>query len=229
MIGALGSTHLPERCELEPERGEQPDAPGEMKEHSNVVDHVDLLASTVSFSCSTSNIYLIKIDEAPRGCAPPGHRLRSRTMPRAPTRATKRALAHEAWRLLFQLLMSSRPGRDRVLEKLGLTPNDSKALASLQGGGARPIGALAREWSTDPSNATWVVDRLEKLKLAERRPSPDDRRVKLVRLTKKGARVQREIMSAFLEPPAALRALSDADLHTLIEIVASMDAPKQSK
>jgi hypothetical protein len=40
--------------------------------------------------------------------------------------------------------------------------------------------SLADEWRCDASNATWIVDRLEKLGLAERKTVPHGRRVKLV-------------------------------------------------
>ena len=39
--------------------------------------------------------------------------------------------------------------------------------------------------------ATWIVDRLEKLGLGERRSLPDDRRVQFVVLTPKGQRTSR--------------------------------------
>src|SRR5262249_55031789 len=63
------------------------------------------------------------------------------------------------------------------------------------------MGTLAREWHCDASNATWVVDRLERLGFAERRPSPTDRRAKLVVLTARGAKAQSEIMEEFRSPP----------------------------
>src|SRR5687768_11384101 len=95
----------------------------------------------------------------------------------------KRALAGRAWRLMFDCLMSTRPARDRSLKRRGLTPNDARALTSLERVHGRPIGALARDWACDPSNATFIVGRLERAGLAERRVGPHDRRVKLVALT----------------------------------------------
>ena len=54
--------------------------------------------------------------------------------------------------------------------------------------------ALADEWECDASNATWMVDRLEKLGLAERRAVAEDRRIKQVILTAKGLRVRTELL-----------------------------------
>ena len=75
--------------------------------------------------------------------------------------------------------------------------------------------SLADEWRCDASNATWIVDRLERAGLAVRRSEPNDRRVKLVLLTPKGARMRREVMEAFYSPPPELLALNAADLTAL--------------
>lgn len=79
--------------------------------------------------------------------------------------------------------------------------------------------SLAREWACDASNATWIVDRLEKMGLAERRTVAHDRRVKLVALTRKGLKVRTELLEAFHNPPAQLLELGDHQLETLEEIL----------
>ena len=138
---------------------------------------------------------------------------------------TKRALAAEAWRIMFEFLMSTRSQRDRVLERLGLsglTPNDAKALATLDGQEGRTMGSLAGEWTCDASNATWIIDRLEERGLAERRTMPGDRRVKLVVLTRKGTEVRDRMMEGFFEPPAELLELDAADLKTLRDALAKL-------
>src|SRR5215217_3614258 len=95
--------------------------------------------------------------------------------------------AAEAWRLMFQLLMASSETRTASLGRRGLTPNDSRGLWRLDTGCGRPIGDLASEWGCDPSNATYIVNRLEKAGYARRESSAEDRRVKLVFLTELGA------------------------------------------
>jgi DNA-binding MarR family transcriptional regulator len=126
-------------------------------------------------------------------------------------------LASEAWRLMFDFLMRSAPQRFEVQQRHGLTPNDSRALFSLDADG-KPIGALAREWGCDPSTATWLVDRLERSGLADRFASSDDRRVKLVRATKKGIATKNDLQSAYHRPPAEIARLSPSDLNVLIRI-----------
>ena len=144
-------------------------------------------------------------------------------------RTGKRAAAARAWRRMFDVLMSTRPQRDAVLERLGLTPNDSKALHTLDLDQGQPMRALADAWGTDASNATWIVDRLERKGLAERRTPPRDRRVKLVFLTPRGARTRDGILRAFYEPPAELRALDRRQLEALAEILERIDIERRSR
>src|SRR5258708_2703580 len=88
----------------------------------------------------------------------------------------RRALAAQGWRRLFDFFISTRHERDTTLERFRLTPNDSKALSTLEPTEGKPMRALADAWGSDASNATWVVDRLERLGLAERRTIASDRR-----------------------------------------------------
>ncbi|HEU4883946.1 MAG TPA: MarR family transcriptional regulator [Longimicrobium sp.] len=131
--------------------------------------------------------------------------------------AGDRALAAEVWRSLFHVFVSTRWQRDAVLARLELTPNDAKALNTLDAVEGKPMRALAQAWGTDASAATWVVDRLERKGLAERRAQPGDRRVKLVVLTPLGVQTRDEILRAFHEPPPELLALSRAELESLGE------------
>jgi DNA-binding MarR family transcriptional regulator len=128
-------------------------------------------------------------------------------------------MAARAWELLFDFFTSTRAERDRTLESRNLTGNDSRALMSLDVAAAKTMGTLAREWCCDASNATWVVDRLERLGYAERRPSPTDRRAKLVMLTRKGAKAKSEILEEFRTPPPAFLELKRGDLEILEKIL----------
>ena len=132
-----------------------------------------------------------------------------------PPPRSRKELAGDVWRLMFDYLIATSASREESLGRRNLTPNDSRALYRLSETEGAPIGQLAREWKCDPSNATWIVDRLEKAGLAERRPSPADRRVKLVFLTALGSNTMKELMAEFHDPPAGLLSLSRADLETL--------------
>lgn len=130
-----------------------------------------------------------------------------------------RTKAESVWNAMFDLLLRSAPQRTKSLARRGLTPNDSRALFSLDAEG-RTMRALARSWECDPSNATWIVDRLEKLGLAERRAVPHDRRVKLVVLSSKGRRIRAELTREFHRPPPEIAALDYADLAALERLLA---------
>ncbi|MDH2239145.1 MarR family transcriptional regulator [Pigmentiphaga sp. GD03639] len=129
--------------------------------------------------------------------------------------------AADAWKLMFDFLMKSAPQRLESQQKHGLTPNDSRALFSLDKAG-KPVGTLAREWGCDPSTATWLVDRLERAGLAERVPSPDDRRVKLVRVTRRGTETLQDLMAAYQRPPAEMSRLSRDELAALVGILSKL-------
>src|SRR5690242_18149302 len=128
---------------------------------------------------------------------------------------SKEARARRVRQLMFDFLMRTAPHRTDVLGRFGLTPNESRALGSLSQEEGRTMRSLADEWRCDASNATWIVDRLERAGLAVRRDQPNDRRVKLVLLTAKGARMKNDVMEAFYAPPPELLTLDSADLTAL--------------
>ena len=138
-------------------------------------------------------------------------------------------LAGQVWTLMFGYLIRSSPHRTRSLAKRGLTPNDSRALFGLSVDQGRTMRGLADAWECDPSNATWIVDRLEKLGLAKRRPLPEDRRVKLVVLTPKGQKTRAALQKEFHTPPPDLAALEQADLESLHRVLAKLMAPSGDK
>jgi len=138
--------------------------------------------------------------------------------------STKQAVAAEVWHHLFAVFMSTRWQRDAVLQRLGLTSNDARALNTLDATEGKPMRALAEAWGTDASNVTWVVDRLTQKGLAERRPLAHDRRVKLVVLTSRGVKTRDQILRAFHEPPPELLTLDRQELLALRGILEKLAA-----
>lgn len=141
---------------------------------------------------------------------------------------SKDDLAGRVWRAMFAVLMRSAPHRTHSLAKRGLTPNDSRALGTLAVDAGKPMRALADAWECDPSYATWIVDRLEKLGLAARQADPKDRRVKLVALTKKGLRTRTQLLDDFHQPPPELTALDREDLEALDRILGKIAAARKT-
>src|SRR5579864_9202066 len=58
---------------------------------------------------------------------------------------SKGALAAGAWRAIFDLIVTTAPERDAFIRRLGLSPAESRALASLEPAHGRPMWALARD------------------------------------------------------------------------------------
>jgi DNA-binding MarR family transcriptional regulator len=137
-------------------------------------------------------------------------------------RHAKRVLAAEAWRQIFNFVISTVEVRDRVLERLRLTPGDSRVLMSLDGRDGRTMRSLAEEWGCDASTATWMVARLADRGLAERRTVPSDRRVRKIALTSSGANTRRELVRTFYAPPPALLDLGRDDLRALRDATAKL-------
>src|ERR1700704_270568 len=114
------------------------------------------------------------------------------------------ALAAEAWQRMFGFFMATRPQRDAVLERLELTPNDARTLSTLDAKMGRTMSSLAAEWGCDASNATFMVDRLERRGLVRRRVLATDRRVKHVLLTAAGVNLKQDLIGSMNQPPPAL-------------------------
>jgi DNA-binding MarR family transcriptional regulator len=137
-------------------------------------------------------------------------------------RKKKSAVAAEAWREIFDFIVATGGHRNAVLARLGLTPNDSRALASLDARTGRTMRELARQWECDASTATWIVDRLETKGLAERHAHETDRRVKLVVLTERGESTKAEMITGTYAPPPELMTLTDSQLVVLRDAAAPL-------
>lgn len=107
---------------------------------------------------------------------------------------------------------------------LDLTEAQAIALRELTG----PMTSreLARRMSCEPSNVTYVIDRLAGLGLVERRPHPNDRRAKQLVLTECGAKVRDDLLATLVvdSPLEGLTADEQRVLHGLL-LRAINDAP----
>src|SRR5260370_41691267 len=87
-------------------------------------------------------------------------------MPRTST--AKENAAAAAWRHIFDYIIATAPERVAVLDRLGLTTAESRALHSLDPKAGRSMRSLADEWRCDPSTATLLVERAEHHGLSRR-------------------------------------------------------------
>jgi DNA-binding MarR family transcriptional regulator len=83
-----------------------------------------------------------------------------------------------------------------------------------------PLRQLAGRLHCDPSNVTLLSDRLEEKGIAERRPHPDDGRIRTLVLTPAGEAVRRRLLEHVQQhsPLAALDAGQQRQLQDLLAI-----------
>jgi DNA-binding MarR family transcriptional regulator len=81
-----------------------------------------------------------------------------------------------------------------------------------------PTNQLATRFGVDPGWVTDIVDRLEARGYLVRRPSPSDRRVKILEVTETGQKTFRAMEALFETPPPELLDASREDLLALIRI-----------
>ncbi|HEX6653640.1 MAG TPA: MarR family transcriptional regulator [Thermoleophilaceae bacterium] len=76
-----------------------------------------------------------------------------------------------------------------ALEPLGIGPRDFSLMRFVDASDGQSQHALAERLGIPPSRMVALVDGLEEMELLERRPDPDDRRVRGLFLTRKGRSV----------------------------------------
>ncbi|MEU8435809.1 MarR family transcriptional regulator [Streptomyces sp. NPDC029216] len=100
---------------------------------------------------------------------------------------------------------------------LGLTAAQATALREMSG--PMTMRELAERMNCEPSNATFVVDRLEKQGLVERHPHPTDRRAKHLVLTGEGTALRTRLLDLLHvdSPVAGLAPEEQRVLRDLLE------------
>lgn len=109
----------------------------------------------------------------------------------------------------------------RHASELGLTPQQAKALNCLAKG-PRAMGLLAEDLHTDASNITGMADRLEARGFIERRPHPDDRRVKQLALTPDGLVMMEELLQRLRQDPPMFGNLTTEEQVQLAALLRAM-------
>lgn len=82
----------------------------------------------------------------------------------------------------------------QVARKHGFSVSEWRVMASLAGGEAISIGQLAQVTVTKQPTVTRLLDRMEARGQVERLPHDSDRRVTLVRITRKGSQAVEHLM-----------------------------------
>ena len=104
-----------------------------------------------------------------------------------------------------------------------LTPVQYAALIAIHTHPGIDATRLSAVIAFDRSTLGNVIERLETKKLIERKPSPEDKRVKLLHITKSGATLLRDIMPAVGHAQARmLQPLKSADRRALMALLAQL-------
>ena len=110
----------------------------------------------------------------------------------------------------------------------GLSMARTKVLRRLREQGPTRQNVLAADFALSPHSITDIVDGLERLGLAERRPDPVDRRAKLVAITDAG-QTALDVANATWERllTQIFGSLSQPDRETLLRLLGSLDEAAQ--
>ena len=120
---------------------------------------------------------------------------------------------------MWDVYKASRPYMEAVAAEFDLTPMQGYALKLLTTDRPIAMSELADTLACDASNVTPIIDRLEERGLVDRRSAEHDRRVKVLVVTPRGARLRERLIERMKEPPPAIAGLSRADQRELRDIL----------
>ncbi len=127
-------------------------------------------------------------------------------------------LARLAWGLLMNAGKRHLTTVTATIEEMGLSRVMAEYLGAICQLPAGPTNQLATRFGVDPGWVTDIVDRLEAKGKVVRRPSPDDRRVKILEATPSGRETLEAMEAIFSTPPADLLLVPREDLLALVRI-----------
>ena len=129
---------------------------------------------------------------------------------------------------LFEFLMTAKQQIMAIGGEFGLTAIQTTTLILLDGKKPQPMNFFCRLYHCDASNITGIIDGLEKKGLVSRQNSPDDRRIKVIKLESAGKRLQQSIFKRFDDASGFLFDPLDGkkEKQQLIKIVEKLGAAK---
>ena len=133
--------------------------------------------------------------------------------------------ACRAWRLLVKFFFAQRehlPPGPVGHDEIGLSPAQCHVLHLIEPGRPLPMSRLADTLSCDASNVTGLVDRLEDRGLVVRRPSDQDRRVKVLQLTPEGSRLRSALLRRMSGQSHPLSRLSLRQQRELVRMLQAL-------
>jgi len=147
-------------------------------------------------------------------------------MARQQARSTETQLDRDVCTLVHQFAQRLDTHARHVGDELGITAAQVVALREL----SDPITAreLATRMFCEPSNVTFILDRLEQQGMIERRPHPTDRRAKQIVLTPSGRRRRADVLTR-MRTQSPLTALTDAEQESLRALLRTLVAEQEER
>jgi len=124
-----------------------------------------------------------------------------------------------AWQLLVRFFFAQREHLPALDGELALSPIQCHVLHLLEPGRPLPMGRLAGMLGCHASNVTGLVDRLEARGVVQRRPSADDRRIKVLDLTAEGSRLRAQMLRRMTTGARPISRLTVGQQRTLVKIL----------
>ncbi|MEU1373088.1 MarR family transcriptional regulator [Streptomyces triculaminicus] len=131
------------------------------------------------------------------------------------------ALTLEVVELIGTVVARYHEEYEEAAAKHSLTGAQARVLALLSRE-PMPMRRIAQKLKCEPSNVTGIVDRLEGRGLVERRPDPDDRRVKLAAATEDGRETAGRLRASLNFAREPLAGLSTEERTTLRDLLRRM-------
>ena len=147
-----------------------------------------------------------------------------------PDTSTETEVAEFAGQLFFRLWRASHTQTAAALQTIGLTPPLFAVLNYLDANDGAIQQQIGSARGIDPSTMVSLVDELERAGLAKRRPHPQDRRAREVRITPTGRRTLKRARDLAAEVEGdVLQGLTFAERGQLITLLrkAFATAPPQ--
>lgn len=140
-----------------------------------------------------------------------------------------RSRAHQLWALVVESFSGWEDRVNRAAAAEGLSPVSAWALVQLDPDQPLSQKELAARLHCNPSTVVDPTDRLEEAGLVVRQANPVDRRVNVLIVTAKGARVRDELIGRLFEPPDAFRRLPAEEQarfrDVMLAVVTSTSSP----
>jgi DNA-binding MarR family transcriptional regulator len=127
--------------------------------------------------------------------------------------------ACRAWQLLVRFFFAQREHLPTLDGEFELSPIQCHVLHLLEPGRPLPMGRLAGMLGCHASNVTGLVDRLEARGVVQRRPSADDRRIKVLDLTPEGSRLRAQMLRRMTTGARPISRLTVGQQRTLVKIL----------